>query len=434
MVMLGRFRPVLLVVAITAACVLATGPRVVTAAAPASDNLGSAAVVPAVPYSNSVITTEATVQAGEPNPTCEFGVTDIGNTVWYKYTAGSSATLVADTTGSSFDTVLAVYSGPSSSPTFGALSFITCDDESGGGGTSALAFAASTGVTYYFQAGGYLAESGNLSFSLTVLSANDNLANATPALPFPFTTSTSTVGATTEAGEPSPGCELGASFIGATVWYKFTPSEGMTLTADLSLSNFDTVVAVYSGPAVNPTFAVLAFVGCDDQSGSIDTSKYTFVAAGGITYYFQVGGYLGDAGGLTFHLLQEEDADADGVPDAGDNCPYWANAAQNLPPWTVPADDLDCDGWNASIEAHVVTDPTKHCNETVAGNDEPDAWPSDFNDSQTTNLSDVILMGPSYNKSLGNPVYNARFDLNASNSVNLSDVILFGPFYNKSCT
>jgi hypothetical protein len=128
------------------------------------------------------------------------------------------------------------------------------------------------------------------------------------------------------------------------------------------------------------------------------------------------------------------DTDADTVIDGTDNCPNWPNAAQNVPTWTIPANDSDCDGFTVAREQFVGTDPTKHCNVTTTTNDEPvDAWPSDFNDSRTTNLSDVILMGPSYNKNSTQVGYNQRLDLNASNSVNLSDVILLGPFYNKSC-
>jgi hypothetical protein len=128
------------------------------------------------------------------------------------------------------------------------------------------------------------------------------------------------------------------------------------------------------------------------------------------------------------------DTDADTVIDGSDNCPSWPNTPQNLPTWTVPAGDGDCDGFNLTREQHVGTDPTKHCNNTTTANDEAvDFWPSDFNDSRSTNLSDVVLMGPSYNKNSTQVGYNQRFDLNASNSVNLSDVVLLGPFYNKSC-
>ena len=33
-----------------------------------------------------------------------------------------------------------------------------------------------------------------------------------------------------------------------------------------------------------------------------------------------------------------------------------------------------------------------------------------------------------------NPAYDVRFDLNASGAVNLSDVVAMGPFFNKACT
>jgi hypothetical protein len=95
--------------------------------------------------------------------------------------------------------------------------------------------------------------------------------------------------------------------------------------------------------------------------------------------------------------------------------------------------DSDCDGFTVAREQHVGTDPTKHCNLTTTANDEADFWPSDFNDSRSTNLSDVVLMGPSYNKNSTQVGYNQRFDLNASFSVNLSDVVLLGPFYNEGC-
>lgn len=44
-----------------------------------------------------------------------------------------------------------------------------------------------------------------------------------------------------------------------------------------------------------------------------------------------------------------------------------------------------------------------HCNATATANDEPDAWPSDFNDSQFTGLEDVVLMGPVLQQILAQP-------------------------------
>jgi len=421
------------IVAAALVAMLGVGLEVALAAPPPNDNLASFASVSSLPFSASLSTLEATLQASEPSPVCEVGATDIGNTVWYRYTPATSVTVLADTTGSNFDTVVAAYSGPAASPTFGSLSSVGCDDDSGGAGTSAFMFAATGGTTYYVQVGGSAAESGSLVFNLAAPSANDNLANAASALPLPYSGATLTTAATLEAGEPSPACEYGATSIGKTVWYKFTPSSAMTLSADTNGSNFDTVLAVYSGPAVSPSFPALSFVECDDQSGWLDGSALAFVATAGLTYYFQAGGMFGDSDNLTFNLAIALDADTDGVPDANDNCPLWTNAGQTLPPWPVPANDGDCDGFTDAREQHVGTDPAKHCNNTVTANDEADAWPSDFNDSRTTNLSDVILMGASYNKSDGQPGYNQRFDLNGDSAVNLPDVIILGPYYNRSC-
>src|SRR5439155_3616439 len=35
---------------------------------------------------------------------------------------------------------------------------------------------------------------------------------------------------------------------------------------------------------------------------------------------------------------------------SGDNCPAWANPAQNLTPWPVPPNDPDCDGFSTRVE------------------------------------------------------------------------------------
>lgn len=129
------------------------------------------------------------------------------------------------------------------------------------------------------------------------------------------------------------------------------------------------------------------------------------------------------------------DADGDGVPDNVDNCPNWFNPAQNLPPWTVPANDPDCDGFSTTIENFVGTLPQSHCPATSTANDEnPQAWPPDFNDDQKVNLTDVILLKPHFGSTSPSPAYSPRFDLNASNSINLTDVIILKPFFGHTCT
>jgi len=127
------------------------------------------------------------------------------------------------------------------------------------------------------------------------------------------------------------------------------------------------------------------------------------------------------------------DNDGDGPSDDCDNCSSWANPAQTLPNWPIPAGDPDCDGFTSAQEAHVGTDPSQHCNATAEANDEPDAWPTDFNDNRFTSLADVSLFNPTYNKIAPDPAYDQRFDLNGSFSVTLADVSQLSTYYNKSC-
>jgi hypothetical protein len=81
----------------------------------------------------------------------------------------------------------------------------------------------------------------------------------------------------------------------------------------------------------------------------------------------------------------------------------------------------------------VGTDPTKHCNANTGVNNEPDAWPGDFNDNMITNLPDLVSFGPTFNKLVGQQGYNQRYDLNVNGLTNLADIVTLGPFFNKVC-
>jgi hypothetical protein len=158
-------------------------------AAPANDNLASAVDILLQPYTNYQSTIGAGTEAGEttvystctgPNPS-----PTVGQTVWYKWTAPSAITILADTIGSDFDSTIAVYSGPASSPTFGSLTLVGCNDQFSAN-DAGLSFAATSGTTYYFQVGGYFANSGNAILNLgtapattgTVFTVNTTLTGA----------------------------------------------------------------------------------------------------------------------------------------------------------------------------------------------------------------------------------------------------------------
>lgn len=121
------------------------------------------------------------------------------------------------------------------------------------------------------------------------------------------------------------------------------------------------------------------------------------------------------------------DWDGDGVPNASDNCPYHANPAQNLPPWTVPAEDHDCDGTSDANERYLGTDPTARCPDDSSH----DAWPPDLNLSQNVSIADVLALKPYFNQSV--PPAPARYDLVPSGAISIADVLAIKPYFNLSC-
>jgi hypothetical protein len=130
--------------------------------------------------------------------------------------------------------------------------------------------------------------------------ANDDFANAIVVGALPYSNSQTTVDATLEFDEQQP-CG-----VGSTVWYSFTPTTSGIFEVDTLGSNFDTIVAVYTGNAVN----ALTLVGCDDDGGSLGgASKLSFFASAGSTYHIQAGGFVGHQGNLVLNVDQTEALD-----------------------------------------------------------------------------------------------------------------------------
>src|SRR5205085_2909049 len=98
--------------------------------------------------------------------------------------------------------------------------------------------------------------------------------------------------ATAEAGEPVHAGSAAAR----SVWYRWTaPSDGL-YSFTTSGSSFDTVMAIYTGSAVND----LTRVAENDDTTTFDpTSKINFRATGGVVYSIAVDGKAGASGSIT---------------------------------------------------------------------------------------------------------------------------------------
>jgi hypothetical protein len=139
----------------------------------------------------------------------------------------------------------------------------------------------------------------------TPTATNDNCANAIPITSCPFTSTTSNVGATLEAGEPQP-----CGSIGATLWYSYT-SGSKSVAVNVSTCNSaptDTVLAVYRVTGAACAFAGFVNVACNDDSSCGDgfQSQVAFTAAPNTTYKIQVGGFAGETGNITLNVTCTE--------------------------------------------------------------------------------------------------------------------------------
>ena len=123
---------------------------------------------------------------------------------------------------------------------------------------------------------------------------NDTFAGAI-TVPMGSVSTVSTVNTSLQDVEPGTGCSSG---VGHTVWYRYVPTATRNLVANTHGSDFDTVLTVWSGTDI----ASLEFVECNDDRGLDLQSRVKFTAQAGLTYYFQIGGYHGDSGSLTFKL------------------------------------------------------------------------------------------------------------------------------------
>ncbi|MGI8809038.1 MAG: Calx-beta domain-containing protein [Acidimicrobiales bacterium] len=124
---------------------------------------------------------------------------------------------------------------------------------------------------------------------------NNNFAAATAVAGATGTINGSNVGATKETGEPAHAGNAG----GKSVWYRWTAPATGTVSFDTVGSNFDTLLAVYTGTAVN---ALTAVASNDDTGGGLQ-SKVTFNVTSGVVYRIAVDGYNGLNGTVKLNWL-----------------------------------------------------------------------------------------------------------------------------------
>ena len=124
---------------------------------PENDDFANAIQIPWIPFDHDMDTRTASLETGEPTPSCAQG-DSFDRSVWYTYTPAEAGSLTARID-AWFTPALAVYAGDSLS----SLSELGCRDWSG-----PLTFDAEAGTTYYFQIGGRWGDGDQLWFNLQV--------------------------------------------------------------------------------------------------------------------------------------------------------------------------------------------------------------------------------------------------------------------------
>ncbi len=234
--------------------------------------------------------TRATREVDEPYHAGVEG----GGSLWWTWTPTTSGIYIIDTRGSSFDTVLAVYTGNNLT----SLHDVAEDDDSGGNGTSLITFTATSNVTYQIAVDGYGTSTGDVTLTVAMLEEvpdNDHFADrALLGNTLPVDVVGNNVSATKQPGEPNHALDAG----GKSIWWSWTAPASGSCTVRTTGSNFDTLLAVYTGTAVHE----LTEIASDDQSGGSNTSALTFEAVGGTTYQIAVDGWSGHSGQVRLRI------------------------------------------------------------------------------------------------------------------------------------
>ncbi len=215
---------------------------------------------------------------------------------WWRWTAPITGPTVINTVDSSFDTLLAVYIGDSVS-TLKRIAENDDIDPAVDHVQSEVTFNATAGVTYSIAVDGFsdgiVQEEGSIRLDISQKggqpSGNNLFANATTITGPQGAVTANNLRFTRETGEPSHGGVRG----GRSAWWQWVAPQDGTVRFETTGSAFDTLLAIYTGDAVN---ALKLVVENDDIiSGDVWQSRAEFEAKKGTLYRIAVDGFY-DAG------------------------------------------------------------------------------------------------------------------------------------------
>jgi hypothetical protein len=250
-----------------------------TTAIPPNDNFANATPLAGPSAAVGGSNANATKEGGEPRHRPN---NDGGASVWYRWTAPSNMSVTISTAGSSFDTVLGVYTGGNVA---GLSTLVQNDDADADHRTSRATFTASANTTYRIAVDGYDGAEGAVELSVNPAWNND-FSRPIQLSGISGSTSGSTRGATRQAGEPQHAGVNGTN----SIWYTWNAPTNGPVSFDTTGSGFDTLLAVYTGTSVaGPTLVAEN----NNLSPTNTASRVTFNAVSNTTYRVAVDGFPG---------------------------------------------------------------------------------------------------------------------------------------------
>ena len=203
-------------------------------------------------------------------PTSSFGY-------WFVYKPTANGTLTVDTIGSSFDTVLAAYTGDGQSYT--GLVSVACNDDIGNGtNQSMMIFSVLQGSTNFIHLAGKGSATGSAKINF------DLIPSMTTGSTGQIVSSQSQM-LVTNVAEPKP-CSVACKY---TRWVRLDAATTGTLTVDTMGSSFDTVIEAYLGTA-EFGYPTSGSIGCNDNAPGSTKSRLTVPVTAGDYVWVEVGG------------------------------------------------------------------------------------------------------------------------------------------------
>ena len=271
----------------------------VAAAPPANDAFNSRIILSGANITATGSNANASKQNGEPDHAGNPG----GRSVWWAWTAPTNGDLTITTDGSTFDTLIGVYTGSSIS----ALSLVASIDDHGVLVTSRVRFYASAGTQYQIAVDGFDdgtgAESGNVSLALNFIPEpitrpeNDNFSNRSVLTGAAISVISSNRNATREPGEPLHAGQEGDT----SVWWRWTAPSNDTVRVTTAGSSFDTLLGIYTGSSVS-NLTEIASDDDEDTANGIVTSTVIIQVTAGQEYQIAVDGYDGAVGQVVLRM------------------------------------------------------------------------------------------------------------------------------------